>query len=86
MINFTCLTIRFKQPLTPRLSGEGVNECIKNTLEIIRNNPRVTVPQIAAKSGKSGATIERHIRILRQKELIKHEGSAKTGGYYAIKK
>ena len=88
--DFTCLTIRFKLPLTPRLSdegvNEGVNEGVKKTLETIRNTPGITVPQIATKSGKSDATIERHIRILRQKGLIRHEGPAKTGGYYAIKK
>jgi predicted transcriptional regulator len=50
------------------------------------DNPGITVPQIAARLDKSDATIERHIRILRQKELIKHQGPAKTGGYYAIKK
>jgi predicted HTH transcriptional regulator len=84
--DFTCLTIRVKRPLTPRLSDDSVNEGVKNTLKIIRDNPGITVPQIAARLDKSDATIERHIRILRQKELIKHQGPAKTGGYYAIKK
>ena len=88
--DFTCLTIRFKLPLTPRLSddsvNDSVNDSVKTILEIIKNNPGIKVPQIASLSGKSIPTINRHIRILRQKELIKHQGPAKTGGYYAIKK
>jgi ATP-dependent DNA helicase RecG len=36
--------------------------------------------------GKSNATIERYLKILKKKELIEYVGSKRTGGYIAIKK
>ena len=39
-------------------------------------------PQIAVLTGKSLATVERHLSALRKKGLIGHQDSKKTGGYY----
>lgn len=50
------------------------NKGVKNTLKIIRDNPGITVPQIAARLDKNDATIERHIRILRQRDYKTSKG------------
>ena len=38
---------------------------------------------LSEKSGKSVPTINRHLAELQEKGLVVHEGSRKTGGYYA---
>ena len=93
----TRIIFRFKTPLTPYLSGNpsnipsieglneginGLNEGIKETYRIVRSHPGINAPQIAVLAGKSLATIERHLSALRKKELIGHQDSKKTGGYY----
>ena len=96
--NFVCLIIKFKTPLTPYIGGdvsEGVSEGVSETLQrlgisvrdtymLIQKNPGINTPQLAKMSGKSDATIERHIALLRKNNFIEHRGSAKTGGYYPI--
>ena len=86
----TRIIFRFKTPLTPYLSGnpsnipsiEGLNEGIKETYRIVRSHPGINAPQIAVLTGKSLATIERHLSALRKKGLIGHQDSKRTGGYY----
>ena len=96
--HFVSLTIRFKHPLTPYLTrpaalDEGVNEGVNEALASvgrsvtetylqIKKNPGLNVPLLAKKMKKGSSTIERHIAILREKNLIEHRGSDRTGGYY----
>ena len=92
--NFVCLTIRFKTPLRPYVSGEGVNEgvngalsdlspTVRATYSLIKKYPGLNTPQLASKCRKGDSTIERHIAILRKKDLVEHRGPDRTGGYYA---
>ena len=86
---FVCLTIRFKNQLTPYLNegvNEGVNEldiALKQVYSIVAANPGIKANQIVEKVGRSIATIERYLATLKSKDLIEHRGSAKTGGYFA---
>ena len=99
MAHFVCLTIRFKSPLTPRLSGDKVNDnrndrpnnsridrlsdSVKKTYQIIRDNPGIQRKRISELADKSIPTIDRHLAILVKEYVIEHRDSDKTGGYYA---
>ena len=97
--NFVCLTIRFKEPITPHLSGdkkddrindklndrlnEELNAPARSTYLLVRENPGIQRKGLSEKSGKSIPTIDRHLAELQEKGFVMHEGSKKTGGYYA---
>lgn len=97
--HFVCLTIRFKSPLTPRLSGDKVNDNrndrpndsrterlsdnVKKTYRIIKDHPGLQRKRISELVGKSVPTIDRHIAILVREDLIEHLDSDRNGGYYA---
>ena len=96
--NFVCLTIRFKTPITPYVSGGGelnggirgglnggLNDGPKKTLEYICQHEGCNTKQISIGLDVPFDTIEKQIRILLKKGLIEHRGSKKTGGYYPVK-
>lgn len=92
--NFVCLTIRFKTPITPYVSGGGelngglnggINDGQKKTLEYICQHEGCNTKQISIGLDVPFDTIEKQIRILLKKGLIEHRGSKKTGGYYPVK-
>ena len=73
--------------------NEGVNKglngalstlgpTVRATYALIKQYPGLSTPQLAGKCGKGDSTIERHIAILRKKDLVEHRGSDRTGGYY----
>ena len=49
----------------------------------IQQNPGYNVPKISADTAIPAKSIERHIKALLERNLITHQGSKKTGGYYA---
>ena len=95
------MTIRFKNPLRPYLSGESngalngelngeLNEALKSlrpavgtTYDIIKKNPGIQRKVIIELTKLGSSTIDRHLAILIQKNLIEHKNSKKTGGYHA---
>lgn len=95
--NFVCLTIRFKNPLTPYLTGGGENDrindklndklndelnpSVRSTYLLVMDNPGIQRKELSEKTGKSIPTIDRHLAELQEKGFIVHEGSRKTGGY-----
>ena len=95
--NFVCLTIRFKNPLRPYLTGEsngalngelnevlkGLSSCVQTTYGIIKQNPGIQRKDIITLTTRGSSTIDRHLAVLIQKDLIEHRDSKKTGGYYA---
>lgn len=96
--NFVFLTIRFKTPITPYVSGGGelnggirgglnggLNDGQKKTLEYICQHEGCNTKQISIGLDVPFDTIEKQIRILLKKGLIEHRGSKKTGGYYPVK-
>jgi predicted HTH transcriptional regulator len=67
------------------LNIEGVKGKVERELEsiysYIKNNPLVKIGAIEQFSGKSNATVERYIKILKDNDLIEFVGAGKTGGY-----
>jgi hypothetical protein len=71
------------------LNFEGINEGInldlkkehKQLLLIIANNPMIKQAQLIYLTDKSHATIERYLKVLKDKKLIEYKDSNKTGGY-----
>ena len=53
-------------------------------LDCIKSHPGLKVPGIEAETGIPAKSIERHIKVLIERNLIEHRGSKKTGGYHAL--
>lgn len=96
--NFVCLTIRFKTPITPYVSGGGelnggingginggLNDGQKKTLDYICQHQGYNTKQVSIGLDVPFDTIEKQIRILLKRGLIEHRGSKKTGEYYPVK-
>lgn len=64
---------------------EVVNEVAKTVLAAIQAKPGIKKPELQAIVGKSHATIERTVDLLKRLSKIEYRGSDKTGGYYALK-
>ena len=90
--NFVCLTIRFKNPLRPYLTGgvdnvssdDTLNPAVAATYALIRKNPGIQRKELVARTGLIAFTISRHIAVLIDKKLVEHRGSKRTGGYYPL--
>ena len=64
---------------------EVENEVAKTVLEAIKTKPGIKKPELQKITGKSHATIERAVDLLKKLSEIEYRGSDKTGGYYAVK-
>ena len=53
-------------------------------LDCIKAHPGLKVPGIETETGIPAKSIERHIKVLIERNLIEHRGSKKTGGYHAL--
>ncbi|KAA6312334.1 hypothetical protein EZS27_036716, partial [termite gut metagenome] len=62
----------------------GVQKELEDIYIHIKNNPLVKRVDIKIFTGKSKATIERYLKILKDNNLIEYIGSLKTGGYRII--
>jgi len=63
---------------------EVVNEVVKTVLEAIKTKPGIKKPELQKITGKSHATIERAVDLLKKLSEIEYRGSDKTGGCYAV--
>jgi len=63
----------------------GINEIQTRILLIIRENPSVTVQEIAEKVGIAYRTVERNLKFLKDNGIIVREG-AKKKGKWLVKK
>ena len=63
--------------------GVELNKGQSLVLEAIKANEGINVPCISEATGIPSKSIERHIKALLERDLITHQGSKKTGGYYA---
>lgn len=74
-------TFKRKTGLSPQLS-EGINEGLKSILEYISENPGLNAITLSEKLQIPLSTIERKLKVLKNKNYIIFRGSKKTGGYF----
>ena len=71
----------------PRIRGGAQGGVLNHgqllVLEAIKANEGIKVPGISEATNIPSKSIERHIKVLIDRNLIEHRGSKKTGGYYA---
>lgn len=80
------MTVIYSMEYEARGNGELNGELNKSqlaTIEYIRQNKGCKAHAISEKTGVPFSTIDKHIRVLLERELIERRGSKKTGGYYA---
>lgn len=76
------MTVIYSMEYEAGENGE-LNKSQLATLEYIRQNKGCKAQEISEKTGVPFSTIDKHIRVLLERELIERKGSKKTGGYYA---
>lgn len=82
--NFITVTIPFnkgkavKRDLQKK-KGIVLNECDKKILSWMEENSNITVNEISRQIGVGVTTVTKHIRVLREKGIIKRIGSKKNG-------
>ena len=59
--------------------GGVLNECDKKILRWMKENSNITVYELSGQIGVGTTTITKHIRVLREKGIIKRIGSKKNG-------
>lgn len=64
------------------VNDEGVNEGVKQLLEVIRSSPGKRANELATLIGKSIQTVERYVKTLRDAGEIEFRGAPKNGGYW----
>jgi predicted HTH transcriptional regulator len=79
--SFTVVTFPFEKAFI--MSGDKVigkiNEKIKTTLDVIKDNPTATIPKLAELTGKSQSTISRELKEYQNAGLLYREGARKKG-------
>jgi len=78
---------RYVRQKTSLQQGKDVGKELSNKhrsmLDMIRNNPEITIPEIAKESGHTTRTIERYIADLKNYGIIQRAGGRK-GGYWIV--
>ena len=59
--------------------GVKLNKTQKKIVDLIRNNPSITIEEMAKFASVETRTIERNIKTLKQKEIIERVGADKNG-------
>ena len=83
-------TIRQAKDAAEQVAGNGglnggLNESQKMTLEYIRQHEGCQIKKISADLNVPVDTIDKHISVLVNNNMIERRGSKKTGGYYVKK-
>lgn len=73
--------IRRKSKRKPAIPPQ---EKVKKVFSYINKHPNCNTTDVVAKTGFSLSTVERSISELKKQGLIRHTGSKKSGGYYAV--
>jgi len=60
----------------------GVSDGVNQVFKFIESNPKIKVKDIQKQLKFSTRTIERYIKILKEKKIIEFKGSPKIGGYF----
>ena len=67
----------------PKSELKGELKTIRTILDLITENPEITIVSLVTKSGKSRTTVQKCIRILKEELCIKRDG-AKNGGRWIV--
>lgn len=65
--------------------GEKLGETQQNIIKLMQNNPKIPITALATELGISTTAIEKHIKTLKDKNIIQRIGGAK-GGHWEILK
>jgi predicted HTH transcriptional regulator len=79
--SFTVVTFPFEKAFImsdDKIIGK-INEKIKTTLDVIKDNPTATIPILAELTGKSQSTISRELKEYQSAGLLRREGARKNG-------
>lgn len=71
------------QTVEIKMSGKASGKTSGKILQLIRANPRITIPELAVAIGVTERTVERNIQKLQQADVLKRVGPAK-GGYWEV--
>lgn len=63
--------------------GERLGETQQNIIKLMQNNPKIAITALATELSISTTAIEKHIKTLKEQNIIKRIGGAK-GGYWEI--
>jgi predicted HTH transcriptional regulator len=79
--SFTVVTFPFEEAFIAQngMINGMINGKINSVLEILKNNPTATIPDLIEVTGKSQRTISRELREYQDAGLLRREGSRKTG-------
>jgi predicted HTH transcriptional regulator len=61
------------------VSGEMSGEMSGEIIRLMKNNPRITIPQLAETLATTTRTVERWIKALKLNNKIARQGSTKSG-------
>ena len=77
-------------PLIPATKANYVKETPGKTpgkiLSLLKENPNLTIPELAEKTGKSESAVERSVRKLRESKHLKRIGPDKGGHWQVMEK
>ena len=65
------------------VSYKGTNKTEDKIVELIRDNPNITIKQIMIKTGLSDSGVKKNLKQLKEKSIINRVGSNKSG-YWEI--
>ena len=79
------LHIEFKSDVEVKNNSGTVNGTVNGTVKMIKENPIITLDELAEAIGKSRRTVARQIKQLQEDGVIRRVGSDKTGYWEVIK-
>jgi ATP-dependent DNA helicase RecG len=77
------LTLRLAQSLAGKALGTGSGKTPGKIIEFVRQNPQVTIPELAAMLGITSRSVERNLQRLQAENLLTRIGPA-TGGRWQV--
>jgi len=63
----------------------GINEVQTKIITVIRENPSVTIPELAKKVGIANRNVEKNLKFLKENGIIVREGAKKKGKWIVNK-
>ena len=80
--NFITVTIPLNKAVKKNLQKTKeyvLNECDKKILNLIKENSYITVHELSGRIGIGMTTVTKHIRVLKEKDVVERRGSKKKG-------